>query len=32
MRFCFILEEKYVHKPMPTTVTDQLMQEQVSSD
>jgi len=25
MRFCFILEEKYVHKPMPTTVTDQLM-------
>src|SRR5579875_2392111 len=26
MRFCFILEEKYVHKPMPTAVIDQLMQ------
>ncbi len=26
MRFCFILEEKYVHKPMPTAVIDQLKQ------
>jgi len=26
MRFCFILEEKYVHKPMPTAVIDQLRQ------
>ncbi|GAC1349602.1 MAG: hypothetical protein NVSMB27_24270 [Ktedonobacteraceae bacterium] len=26
MRFCFILEEKYVHKPMPMVVADQLQQ------
>ena len=26
MRFCFILEEKYVHKPMPIVVADQLKQ------
>ncbi len=26
MRFCFILEEKYVHKPMPMVVADQLRQ------
>lgn len=26
MRFCFILEEKYVHKPMPMAVADQLRQ------
>ncbi len=26
MRFCFILEEKYVHKPMPMVVADQLKQ------
>jgi len=26
MRFCFILEEKYVHKPMPTAVIEQLWQ------
>src|SRR5947209_6453275 len=26
MRFCFILEEKYVHKPMPMAVADQLQQ------
>ena len=24
MRFCFILEERYVHKPMPMAVADQL--------
>jgi ribosomal protein S6--L-glutamate ligase len=26
MRFCFILEEKYAHKPMPMVVADQLQQ------
>ncbi len=26
MRFCFILEERYVHKPMPMAVADQLQQ------
>jgi ribosomal protein S6--L-glutamate ligase len=26
MRFCFILEERYVHKPMPLVVADQLQQ------
>src|ERR1700737_732590 len=26
MRFCFILEEKYAHKPMPIVVADQLQQ------
>src|SRR6266513_1483461 len=26
MRFCFVLEEKYVHKPMPMVVADQLRQ------
>lgn len=26
MRFCFILEEKYVNKPMPMVVADQLQQ------
>ena len=26
MRFCFILEERYVHKPMPMVVADQLQQ------
>ncbi|HZS75795.1 MAG TPA: hypothetical protein VFA41_04225 [Ktedonobacteraceae bacterium] len=26
MRFCFILEEKYAHKPMPMVVADQLKQ------
>src|SRR6266516_5552122 len=26
MLFCFILEEKYVHKPMPMVVADQLRQ------
>lgn len=26
MRFCFILEEKYVHKPMPMVIADQLQQ------
>ncbi len=26
MRFCFVLEEKYVHKPMPIVVADQLQQ------
>ncbi|QBD79023.1 hypothetical protein EPA93_24775 [Ktedonosporobacter rubrisoli] len=26
MRFCFILEEKYVHKPMPMVIADQLEQ------
>src|SRR5437899_3025353 len=26
MRFCFILEEKYAHKPMPLVVADQLIQ------
>lgn len=26
MRFCFILEEKYAHEPMPMVVADQLLQ------
>ena len=26
MRFCFILEKKYVDKPMPMVVADQLQQ------
>lgn len=26
MRFCFILEERYAHKPMPLVVADQLQQ------
>jgi ribosomal protein S6--L-glutamate ligase len=26
MRFCFILEERYVHKPMPIVIADQLQQ------